>query len=322
MTWKWVRDRGSGPFHAVSEDADLTATMYAVCLERISTVDLQVHAYGAKIDRGGQCEFCIRLTQQLAQADRESDGPDGKPTPEQLRAEYEQGKSILGLAIRHHMATNTVKTRLARAGTILRPSAAHAGEEDRDAYKRHVLDALAGQPGHELSCADLAEQLGLKYDVAYRTLQRLANTGLVTSRDPEPHENRGRRPYRLTPPGVQTQQAQPDPSAPEPPITATTAQVLLALLQPPIRSWRAVDLANRVRCQINTVIRLAAALEPAGWASTRRSTTEHNAQRVAITLTEHGVNQAKAALWREYGDGPGLVLLANSMNPPVQPVEV
>lgn len=94
----------------------------------------------------------------------------------------------------------------------MRPSAAHAGEEDRDANQRNVLDALAGRPEPELCCADLAEQLGLGYNAVYRTLQRLATAGLVASRDPDPHENRGRRPYQLTPAGVQTPGTQPDPN--------------------------------------------------------------------------------------------------------------
>lgn len=38
------------------------------------------------------------------------------------------------------------------------------------------------------------------------------------------------------------------------------------------------------------------------WATARRSDTEHNEQQVR--LTDHGVNHAKAALKREYGDAP------------------
>lgn len=320
MTWKWVRDRGSGPFHAVSEDADLTATMLAVCLEKVSPTDLQVRAYGDRIDRGGDCEYCNRLTLQLAQADRDGDAPDGKPSPEQLRVEYQAGESIVGLAARHHMATKTVRDRIVKAGGTVRESAAQAGEEDRVAYNRVVLVALARQHGLELTCAELAEQLCLAYDLVYRTLQRLTRADLVMSREPD-YGDRGRRPYRLTQTGIdQTRHAQPDTNAPEPPITAITAQILLVLLQSPIRSWRAAEVASRVPCHLNTVVKLAAAMEPAGWAATRRSTAEHNLQRVDITMTEHGVDRAKAALRREYGDGPALVLLGNSMRPPVPAV--
>lgn len=98
-------------------------------------------------------------------------------------------------------------------------------------------------------------------------------------------------------------------------ITCTTACILLLLLEQPGRGEYQSEIARRVRCNPATAASILGRLVAAGWATWGTTTGHPGPPRPCYRLTSNGIEQARDALQREYGDSPALILLAYSLLP-------